>query len=112
MRFSVAFYAVALASAMTACGGGRGGDAPVPTQDGGLAHGGVPDDRYAMANACFTVHDRAAGTVLYDFGIGETNPEVPVPDIIKQTIASSTMNEENHYSPAQGDPKLLQAISE
>ena len=55
---------------------------------------------------------RAAGTTLFDFGIGETNPEVPVPDIIKQTIASSTMNEENHYSPAQGDPALLEAISE
>ena len=55
---------------------------------------------------------RAAGTVLFDFGIGETNPEVPVPDIIKQTIASSTMDEENHYSPAQGDPALLDAISE
>ena len=55
---------------------------------------------------------RAAGTTLFDFGIGETNPEVPVPDIIKQTIASSTMDEENHYSPAQGDPALLEAISE
>lgn len=55
---------------------------------------------------------RAAGTVLFDFGIGETNPEVPVPNIIKQTIASSTMGEENHYSPAQGDPALLEAISE
>eukprot|EP01047_Picozoa_sp_COSAG01_P038302 COSAG01_NODE_3100_length_6587_cov_11.955302_11_plen_67_part_00 len=55
---------------------------------------------------------RAEGTALYDFGIGETNPEVPVPAIIKATIASSTQNEENHYSPAQGDPALLEAISE
>ena len=55
---------------------------------------------------------RAAGTVLFDFGIGETNPEVPVPEIIKQTIASSTLEEENHYSPAQGDPALLDAISQ
>ena len=55
---------------------------------------------------------RAAGTVLFDFGIGETNPEVPVPEIIKQTIASSTLEEENHYSAAQGDPALLDAISQ
>ena len=55
---------------------------------------------------------RAAGTELFDFGIGETNPEIPVPRIIKDTIASSTLNEENHYSPAQGDPALLDAISE
>ena len=46
---------------------------------------------------------------LFDFGIGETNPEIPVPDIIKATIASATMAEENHYSAAQGDPALLQA---
>lgn len=54
---------------------------------------------------------RAAGIQLFDFGIGETNPEIPVPDIIKQTIASATLAEENHYSPAQGDPALLEAIA-
>jgi hypothetical protein len=55
---------------------------------------------------------RAAGTRLYDFGIGETNPEIPVPEIIKNTIASATLAEENHYSAAQGDSALLEAISE
>ncbi|CAE8642730.1 unnamed protein product [Polarella glacialis] len=55
---------------------------------------------------------RSEGHILCDFGIGEMNPEIPAPEIIKTTIASAAMAEQNYYTAAQGDANLLQAIAE
>ena len=53
---------------------------------------------------------RLKGTQIYDFGIGEMNPELPVPHILKTAISQAVMEDATHYSPAAGDPELLEAI--
>ncbi|MCZ6677311.1 MAG: hypothetical protein O7E52_08680, partial [Candidatus Poribacteria bacterium] len=53
---------------------------------------------------------RREGKRVYDFGIGEMNPEIPVPHMLKSAIAEAVMGDATHYSPAAGDPELLQAI--
>ena len=53
---------------------------------------------------------RLEGKQIYDFGIGEMNPEVPVPHSLKTAISQAVMEEATHYSPAAGDPELLEAI--
>ena len=53
---------------------------------------------------------RQRGTQIYDFGIGEMNPEVPVPHLLKTVISQAVMEDATHYSPAAGDPELLEAI--
>ena len=50
------------------------------------------------------------GKQIYDFGIGEMNPELPVPHLLKTAIAQAVMADATHYSPAAGDPELLDAI--
>ena len=53
---------------------------------------------------------RLEGKQLYDFGIGEMNPELPVPHLLKTAISQAVMDDATHYSPAAGDPELLEAI--
>ena len=53
---------------------------------------------------------RLEGTQIYDFGIGEMNPELPVPHLLKIAISQAVMDDATHYSPAAGDPELLEAI--
>ena len=53
---------------------------------------------------------RLAGKQIYDFGIGEMNPELPVPHLLKTAISQAVMEDATHYSPAAGDPELLEAI--
>ena len=53
---------------------------------------------------------RLEGKQIYDFGIGEMNPELPVPHLLKTAIAQAVMDDATHYSPAAGDPELLEAI--
>ena len=53
---------------------------------------------------------RLEGKQIYDFGIGEMNPEVPVPHFLKTAISQAVMEDATHYSPAAGDPELLEAI--
>ena len=51
------------------------------------------------------------GKTVYDFGIGEMNPEIKLPSILKTAISEAIMSDATHYSPAAGDPDLLSAIS-
>ena len=53
---------------------------------------------------------RLEGKQIYDFGIGEMNPELPVPHLLKTAISEAVMEDATHYSPAAGDPALLEAI--
>ena len=53
---------------------------------------------------------RLEGKQIYDFGIGEMNPEVPVPHLLKTAISQALMEDATHYSPEAGDPELLDAI--
>ena len=53
---------------------------------------------------------RLEGKQVYDFGIGEMNPELPVPHLLKTAIAEAVMADATHYSPAAGDPELIEAI--
>jgi aspartate/methionine/tyrosine aminotransferase len=53
---------------------------------------------------------RLEGKQIYDFGIGEMNPELPVPHLLKTAISQAVMDNATHYSPAAGDPELLDAI--
>ena len=55
---------------------------------------------------------RAEGIPLLDLGIGEMNPEIPVPALIKQGITNAIQEDLTHYSAQQGDPELVSAISE
>ena len=50
------------------------------------------------------------GKQIYDFGIGEMNPELPVPHFLKAAISQALMDDATHYSPEAGDPELLEAI--
>jgi aspartate aminotransferase len=54
---------------------------------------------------------RDEGKQVYDFGIGEMNPEIKVPYILKAAIADALNRDATHYSPAAGDAELLEAIS-
>ena len=53
---------------------------------------------------------RREGKQVYDFGIGEMNPELPVPHLLKAAISQALMDDATHYSPEAGDPELLEAI--
>jgi len=53
---------------------------------------------------------RLEGKQVHDFGIGEMNPELPVPHLLKTAIAEAVMADATHYSPAAGDPELIEAI--
>lgn len=53
---------------------------------------------------------RLEGKRIYDFGIGEMNPELPVPRLLKTAISQAVMDDATHYSPEAGDPELLEAI--
>ena len=53
---------------------------------------------------------RREGKRVYDFGIGEMNPELPVPHLLKTAISQAVMDDATHYSPEAGDPELLEAI--
>ena len=53
---------------------------------------------------------RQEGKQIYDFGIGEMNPELPVPHLLKAAISQALMDDATHYSPEAGDPELLEAI--
>ena len=55
---------------------------------------------------------RLEGKQIYDFGIGEMNPELPVPHLLKTAISQAVMDDATHYSPEAGDPELLEAIHE
>ena len=55
---------------------------------------------------------RLEGKQIYDFGIGEMNPELPVPHLLKAAISQAVMDDATHYSPEAGDPELLEAIHE
>ena len=51
------------------------------------------------------------GKSLFDFGIGELNPEIKTPPELIQEIVASLKENETHYSPSAGDPELLEALS-
>ena len=53
---------------------------------------------------------RLEGKQIYDFGIGEMNPELPVPHLLKAAISQAVMDDATHYSPEAGDSELLEAI--
>ena len=53
---------------------------------------------------------RLEGKQVYDFGIGEMNPELPVPHLLKTAISQALMDDATHYSPEAGDPELIEAI--
>lgn len=53
---------------------------------------------------------RLEGKQIYDFGIGEMNPELPVPHLLKTAISEAVMADATHYSPEAGDPELLEAV--
>ena len=53
---------------------------------------------------------RSAGGKVFDFGIGEMNPEIPLPTNIKEAITKAFKEDATHYSPAGGDPELVEAI--
>ena len=53
---------------------------------------------------------RQEGKQIYDFGIGEMNPELPVPHLLKAAISQALMDDATHYSPEAGDPELLEAL--
>ena len=53
---------------------------------------------------------RLDGKQIFDFGIGEMNPELPVPHLLKAAISQALMDDATHYSPEAGDPELLEAI--
>ena len=53
---------------------------------------------------------RLEGKQVYDFGIGEMNPELPVPHLLKTAISQAVMDDATYYSPAAGDPELLESI--
>ncbi|MBM79486.1 MAG: hypothetical protein CMJ78_02690 [Planctomycetaceae bacterium] len=55
---------------------------------------------------------RAKGVPVLDLGIGEMNPEVRVPDLIKEAMAEALHADATHYTPQNGDPELISAISE
>lgn len=55
---------------------------------------------------------RQKGENVFDFGIGEMNPEIPVPAIIKEGMREALDVDATHYSPASGDPELIDAIRE
>ena len=55
---------------------------------------------------------RETGEDVFDFGIGEMNPEIPVPTNIKEGISKALKENATHYSPARGDPELVDAIVE
>jgi aspartate aminotransferase len=52
----------------------------------------------------------AQGKDIVNFGIGEMNPEIPVPASIKAGIKDALDANATHYSPAPGDPELVDAI--
>jgi aspartate aminotransferase len=52
------------------------------------------------------------GKPVYNFGIGELNPEIPTPPEFVEEIVESIRKNENHYSASAGDPELLEALSE
>ena len=52
----------------------------------------------------------AQGKDVVNFGIGEMNPEIPVPASIKAGIKDALDADATHYSPASGDPELVDAI--
>ncbi len=54
---------------------------------------------------------RAQGLTIFDLGIGEMNPEIPLPALIKQGIADALEADATHYSPQNGDLELVSAIS-
>ena len=51
---------------------------------------------------------RSAGGEVFDFGIGEMNPEIPLPASIKEAITEAFKEDATHYSPAGGDPELVE----
>lgn len=55
---------------------------------------------------------RATGHTVFDFGIGEMNPEIPLPAIIRAGITEALRSNATHYSPQSGDPELLAAIAQ
>lgn len=55
---------------------------------------------------------RQEGKPVYNFGIGELNPEIPTPPEFVEEIVESLRRNETHYSPAAGDPELRSALSE
>lgn len=52
------------------------------------------------------------GEQIYNFGIGEINPEIETPKEFVEGIVSALRSGENHYAPAAGDAELLSAISD
>lgn len=55
---------------------------------------------------------REAGREVFDFGIGDMNPEVPVPGILKTAICEAINADATHYSHHAGEAGLLGAIAE
>ena len=54
---------------------------------------------------------KGQGRRVYDFGIGEMNPEIPVPSVLVDAMTEAIRQGHMHYSAAAGDPDLLEAIS-
>ena len=51
------------------------------------------------------------GQPIFNFGIGEMNPEIPVPDGLKAAIAEALSADATHYSPAAGAGALVEALA-
>jgi aspartate aminotransferase len=52
------------------------------------------------------------GKPVYNFGIGELNPEIPTPPEFVEEIVESLRRNENHYSDSAGDRELREALCE
>ena len=53
---------------------------------------------------------RCAGEEVFDFGVGEMNPQIPIPALLTEAMKSALDANETHYSPASGDGDLVEAI--
>jgi len=54
---------------------------------------------------------KSQGHQVFDFGVGEMNPSIQVPEVMKKAISDATFNDHTHYNPPQGDAKVLEALS-
>jgi len=52
------------------------------------------------------------GAVVYDFGVGEMNPEIPLPTAFYNGLVHALQNKDTHYCPSGGDLSLRTVLSE
>eukprot|EP01113_Clastostelium_recurvatum_P038056 TRINITY_DN5634_c0_g1_i3.p1 TRINITY_DN5634_c0_g1~~TRINITY_DN5634_c0_g1_i3.p1 ORF type:complete len:675 (-),score=46.37 TRINITY_DN5634_c0_g1_i3:11-2035(-) len=53
---------------------------------------------------------RKQGIHVYDFGVGEMSPEIPLPSPVKDGMIQAIQDNKAFYSPAAGSPVLIEAL--